>query len=105
MPREDRRIMFDYTETYEAIFALCAKKGLKQPIAGSITAISYKADDAKNVIVRFATGTQTATSEYSRDFVAAALMLHCGTHKIPIPKKAAKSVELGAQAVTLHIIL
>lgn len=107
MPREDRRIMFDFTETYKAIFAMCVQNELKRPFAGSITAISYKADDEKNVVVRFANGLdQTpATSEYSRDFLAAALMLYCRTCNIPIPKRARKSVVIGGDAVTLHIVL
>ncbi len=107
MPREDRRIVFDYAETHKAMFALCVQKGLRQPFVGSITAINFKAEDDKSVVVRFANGLQgtSATSEYSRDFLAAALMLYCRTCNIPIPKKAMKSVELGDERVTLHITL
>ena len=107
MPREYRRILFDYTETYKAIFTLCMQNELPRPFAGSITAVNFKADDDRCVVVRFANGLQgtSATSEYSRDFLAAALMLYCRTCNIPIPKKAMKSVELGGEAVTLHITL
>jgi hypothetical protein len=107
MPREYRRILFDYTETYKAIFTLCMQNELPRPFAGSITAVNFKADDDRCVVVRFANGLQgtSATSEYSRDFLAAALMLYCRTCNIPIPKRATKSVELGDERVTLHITL
>lgn len=107
MPREDRRISFDYAETYKAMFALCVQNELPRLFAGSITAINFKAGDDRCVVVRFANGLQetSATSEYSRDFLAAALMLYCRTCNIPIPKRATKSVELGGEAVTLHITL
>jgi hypothetical protein len=107
MPREDRRIVFDYTETYKAIFALCVQKELPRPLVGSITAMKFKADDDKSVIARFTNGQNgtSATREYSRDFLAAALMLYCRTCGIPLPKKAMKSVELGDEGVTLRITL
>jgi hypothetical protein len=107
MPREDRRIIFDYAETHKAIVALCVQNGLPRPFVGSITAINFKADDDKSVVVRFANGLQgtSAMSEYSRDFLAAALMRYCRTCNIPIPKKAMKSVEPGDERVTLHITL
>ncbi len=107
MPREDRRIIFDYAETHKAIFALCVQKELSRPFVGSITAINFKADHDKSVVVRFSNGLQgtAATNEYSRDFLAAALLLYCRTCSIPIPKRAAKSVELDGDAVVLHITL
>jgi hypothetical protein len=107
VPREDRRIVFDLTETYKAIFALCMKKGMARPYAGSITAITYKDNDDKNVVVRFVDELhgKAAISEYSADFMAAALVLYCRTCAIPIPKRGRKSVEAGGASVTLRIIL
>jgi hypothetical protein len=107
MPREDRRIIFDYAETYKAIFALCVKKEMPRLFVGGIAAIAFKANDDKIVVVRFANELQgtAATSEYSQDFLAAALVLYCRTCAIPVPKRGRKSVELGADIVTLHIVL
>jgi len=107
MPYEDRRISFDYVETYKAMFALCVQKGVLQPCVGSIAAINFKAGDDKSVVVRFVNGLQGAagTREYSLDFLAAALLLYCRTCSIPVPKKAMKSVELGDERVTLHMTL
>src|ERR1022692_945805 len=107
MPREDRRIVFDYAETYKAIFALCVKNAMPPLFVGAIAAITFKANDDKIVVVRFADELQgtAVTSEYSQDFLAAALVLYCRTCAIPVPKKGRKSVEVGADSVTLHIIL
>jgi hypothetical protein len=107
MPREDRRIIFDFTETYRAIFALCVHRESARPFAGNITAITLKAGDDHTVVVRFKDGLKgtSATGEYSRDFLAAALMLYCRTCSIPLPKKGLKSVETGDDAVTLRILL
>lgn len=107
MPREYRRISFDFTEIYKAIFALCVQKELPQPFAGSITAIGFRDGEDKDVIIRFVAGLQgtTGTSEYSRDFLAAALIRYCQSCAIPLPKKAVKSVELGDGGLTLHVTL
>ena len=107
MPREDRRICFDFTETYKAIFTLCMQNELPRPFAGSITALNFKAEDDRCVVVRFANGLQetTATSEYSRDFLTAALIRYCQSCAIPLPKKGMKSVEPGDEGITLHITL
>ena len=107
MPREDRRISFDFTETYKAIFTLCMQNELPRPFAGSITALNFKAEDDRCVVVRFANGLQetTATSEYSRDFLTAALIRYCQSCAIPLPKKGMKSVEPGDEGITLHITL
>ena len=107
MPHENRQIIFDFSEVYKAIFALCVQKKLPPPVAGRITAIHVKGDDGQGVIISFANDLEatSATREFSRDFLAAALMLYCRSCRIPIPKKALKSVEIGADAVTLHITL
>jgi hypothetical protein len=107
MPREDRRISLDHAETYKAIFTLCMQNEMPRPFAGSIIALNFKAEDDRCVVVRFANGLQetSVTSEHSRDFLAAALMLYCRICNIPIPKKAMKSVDLGDERVTLHITL
>jgi hypothetical protein len=104
MTREDRRIVFDYAETFKAIFGLCEQKGMERPVAGSIIDVNFKADDDRSVVVRFAKGPEgrPVTVEYSRDFLVAALMLYCRTCHIPVPKRAMKSVELGDGGVTLQ---
>ena len=105
MPREDRRIMFDYTEVYKAIFTLCTQKEMRRPLPGEIKGIIEKAEDDQIVIVKIANLHQetAAATEYSRDFLAAALMLYCRACHIPLPKKALKSVEINGDNVVLRI--
>ena len=90
MPREDRRISFDFTETYKVIFALCVQKEMPRPVAGSITAIDFKGDDGRCVAVRFANGLQgtLATSEYGQDCLGVLSVRTCGLVDPEIPRRA-----------------
>ncbi len=105
MPREDRRIYFDYDETYKAIFALCVQKDFKKPQPGTVKAVESQPDGTGKVSVRFANALDatSSTEEYTNDFLAAALMLYCRTLGIPLPKSAQKSVELSANTVVLRV--
>ncbi len=106
MPREDRRITFSYDEVYKAIFALCVQRELKKPPAGIIMAIETSMTDASKVALRLEnpqTNNPVIFLEYSLDFLAAALMLYCRTCRIPLPKTAAKSVELAADGIVLRV--
>ena len=107
MQREEGRIIFNYAETYKAMYALSVQDKLSRPVAGTITGIALKAGDDKSMVITFTSklSGKSAKCEYSRDFLAEALMLYCRTCNIPIPKKAMKSVELGDEGVTLHITL
>jgi hypothetical protein len=105
MPREDRRIYFDYDETYKAIFALCVQRDFKKPQPGAIQSVEPLAEDPAKLsfkVVNQLEGT-SSVSEYSRDFLAAALMLYCRSLSIPLPKSAQKSVELIQGSVILRV--
>lgn len=106
MPREDRRITFSYDEVYKAIFALCVQRELKKPPAGIIMAVEPSMADASKVSVRIENPLINAPVmfvDYSMDYLAAALMLYCRTCRIPLPKTAEKSVELGQDGVILRV--
>lgn len=106
MPREDRRITFSYDEVYKAIFSLCVQRELKKPPAGIIMAVEPSMADASRVSVRIEnplTSAPVMFMEYSMDYLAAALMLYCRTCRIPLPKTAEKSVELGQDGVILRV--
>lgn len=95
MPREDRRIFFSNDEVYKAVFALCTQKQLKKPPIGIVMNITEeeKAEAAMIFLDIQNPHEQTgAKVEYSRDFIAAALMLFCRGCGIPLPKSAKKSV-------------
>jgi hypothetical protein len=106
MPREDRRISFDNEEVYKAIFALCTQKQMKKPIPGRITKVSETSGEGPITIdienpldVERPRGRE----EYTRDFIAAALMLFCRGCGIPLPKSARKSVMITDGALVLRV--
>ena len=107
MPREDRRIIFTYAETYKALYALCMQKEMRRPPPGSIVAITIDGDDDKKLTVRIENMQENTEHEvdYSRDFMAAALMLYCRSLSIPISKKASKSVEFKSEGVVLRLVI
>lgn len=99
MPREDRRILFSNDEVYKALFALCAQKQIKKPPPGLIKHILESPQDP-SILLLDLENPQDKTSarlEYTRDFMAAALMLFCRGCGIPLPKSAKKSVMLGTE--------
>jgi hypothetical protein len=105
MPREDRRIYFEYDETYKAIFALCVQKDFKKPQPGTIKSVEPLAEDSGRLNVRIENDLDHTSSvtEYNRDFLAAALMLYCRSIGIPLPKSAQKSIELMPGSVILRV--
>lgn len=39
MPREDRRIIFEFQETYKALYAMCVQREMKKPPPGMVAAV------------------------------------------------------------------
>ena len=107
MPREDRRIIFDYDEAYKALYSLCVQKERKKPPTGAITMLVEDDKDDSRIYVRIENQLDTqgggARIEYSRDFLAAALMVYCRGCGIPLPKKARKSVMVRENDVILRV--
>lgn len=107
MPREDRRIIFEHEEVYKALYSLCVQKELKPPPAGTVGKVIVHPVDPTKVLVQIRDDRkQTAIDvEFSRDFLAAALMLFCRGHRIPLPKSAQKAVELDSANVVLRVLV
>ncbi len=105
MPREDRRIYFDYSETYKAIYALSVQKEMKKPPPGTVTSVAPHPEDSTKFAVKIENNLkhESYDMDYGRDFIAAALMLYCRGLGIPLPKQAQKSVELDFGSITLRI--
>ncbi|MAE52330.1 MAG: hypothetical protein CMH27_11025 [Micavibrio sp.] len=106
MPSEDRRIMFTFDEAYKAIYSLCTQKSIKKPPAGFITKIEKDEKDDTVIYVYLKNETEwegVRKAEYSRDFIAASLMLFCRGSGIPIPRMARKSVVLGKENIILRV--
>lgn len=107
MPREDRRIIFDFVEAYKAIYALSVQKEMRKPPPGVISRIAADTENDQNlkIMIENPQDNSTAQKEYSRDFLAAALMLYCRTLGIPLAKKSQKSVEFTGDSVVLRITI
>jgi len=105
MPREDRRLFFDYEETYKAVYMLCSQKGLPKPAGGHILRIEPNLENPLELDFFFEAGTAGAidTGKYTKDFVVAALMIMCRGIGIPLPKAANKTLELQPGKVILRV--
>lgn len=105
MPREKRLISFDTAEVYQAIYSLCSQKNMLKPPAGTVTDLSYNQSDSSLIVMKTADNVtgKKSRNEYSRDFMAAALMLYCRGIGIPLPKNANKSVTVKDGEVLLIV--
>lgn len=109
MPQEDRRLVFDYEEIYKAIYALCTQREMRQLPPGVIIDVSVDEKNADVIWLRIMNPQEkmpeTTELTYTRDFLAAAMMLYCRGQGIPLPKKAQKSVMINQKSVILRILL
>jgi len=108
MPIEDRRIIFDSLETYKALYTLSAKQEDVPPlIAGAIKGIKVSSQDDNffEITIENQQTEKRVTIVYSRDFVAAALMMLCRGHSIPLPKKAKKDVLIEDGQFVLRVMI
>lgn len=107
MPREDRRIIFSFDEAYKAIYSLSMQKNLKKPPSGEVIKIDKDENDDSIIYMHLDNKQEQWDApkkiEYSRDFIAAALMLYCRGCGIPLPKSAKKSVVLGSTNIILRV--
>jgi len=108
MPREDRRIIFDLSEIYQALYKLSVKQeGMKTLPVGEIIKIEEDGIDSNKVNIHLENkldGEKTMTT-FTRDFIAAALMMMCRGCGIPLPRKAKKSVMIDVDRLILRVIV
>ena len=105
MPTEDRRILFDNEEVYKAIYGLCAQRQMKKPPSGILKEVTEDQKDQNKIYLVIENPQEETKSkpDYSRDFLAASLLLFCRSLQIPIPKGARKSVVIDEGTVILHV--
>lgn len=106
MPIEDRRIIFDILETYQALYTLTQKQDeAPRLLSGIIDKIEEQGDDHNkiNIYIVNPQNGKSGVVAYSRDFVAAALMMFCRGAGIPLPKKAKKSVLIRDGKLVLRV--
>lgn len=105
MPREDRRIFFDYDEMFKAVYQLCAQKGLPKPPSGIIVRVEPNLENPFELgfIIENQKTNELEAVKYTKDFAVAALMIMCRTIGIPLPKGANKTLELSRDKVVLRV--
>ena len=108
MPKEDRRVIFDFSETYQAVYKLALKADDAPRLKpGKIKKVEEDGLDANKINI-FLENTHTGEKEmmtYSRDFMAAALMMFCRGCGVPLPRKAQKTVMLDMDRVILRVMV
>lgn len=107
MPREDRRIIFEYDEVYKALYALAVQRDMKALPPGRIMALTPSSEDKAvlDITIENPHESESRTVNFSQDFLAAALMLYCRGARIPIPKSGQKSVRIDDDTVILRILV
>lgn len=106
MPHEDRTLIFDFDEAKTAIAELCAKQDIQEvDLNGYIQKLSNPDGDKSRITFQFKDDAtkQEHKEEYSRDFVAAALMMYCKKIGIPLPQKGEKFITFDGDTLRLRI--
>ena len=107
MPREDRLIIFSNEEVYKALYALSTQKQVRKPPAGAVTNVEEDPDDRNKIKIHLHNPHETfdkdVTVDYTRDFLAAGLLLFCRGQGIPLPRSAKKSVMIRNDEVMLRV--
>jgi hypothetical protein len=104
LPSELRQIAFNATEVLIAVRE--HRRRIRNPLpTGSITGFEMRSDEgiyADMTIADDKTGKK-ATIRINDEALAAALILYCIDHKIPVPVKATKSLGLSEGELRLII--
>jgi hypothetical protein len=81
------------------------QKNIRKPPHGEINNVHQSEDDPSRIFLDMKCGEtgEKRKEEYSRDFLAAALMLYCRGLGIPLPKTASKSVLIRDGEVALRV--
>ncbi|MBL4804538.1 MAG: hypothetical protein JKY71_06700 [Alphaproteobacteria bacterium] len=105
MPIEDRRIVFSSEEVYKALYALSVKKDMPPPPPGVVRMVSENTKNPAEIIVKLEDPSRHKAEavEYSRDFLAASLLMFCRGAGIPLPKSGQKSVMINDGEVILRV--
>lgn len=108
MPREDRRVIFDMSETYQALYRLSLKKDDEKTLQpGAIVKIEANANNEDQFDFHLSNPQEGVemTVTYSKDFVAAALMMFCRGEGIPLPRRAQKAVMVREGQMILRVVV
>jgi hypothetical protein len=104
MPNECRQIEFDRGELLEALTSYLGKPA--EPSHPSVKAdvrVTDKPRPSVNYVLLDEFERETRASEIEPAAIAAALIKYCIAHKIPIPRKFAKSIQIRGGSVVLML--
>ncbi len=102
MPNETRTISFSNNEAMGALTEYCASTKRELP-RGGIKRLSFSNDTEIKVTAEF-DGGSPAIRFYEHE-VAVALIMLCTKKSIPVPKRAAKSLQVGHDTIDLLLTL
>ena len=101
MPSEFRQVLFSNNELLEALYEFNQVTQTKLPL-GMILSCTPVVEDKVAVRLHLMdqASSETQVAPLSSELVAAALLRYCIRHHIPIPRNAAKSVQVhGDQSI------
>ena len=99
MPNETRTLSFSNGEAMGALMDYCASTKRELP-KGGIKRLTFSNDDEIKVTAEFEGGAPSM-SFYEHE-VAVALIMLCNKKGIPVPKRAAKSLQVSQDSIALH---
>ncbi|MGA9545723.1 MAG: hypothetical protein WBQ85_19265 [Candidatus Sulfotelmatobacter sp.] len=100
MPTETRVLGFNKNELFEALRDYYISTGRRLP-PDSAERLTLKQDSGVQVVLN-SPGDGLATN-FTENEVGAALVMFCIRKRIPIAKRATKSLEVAGEAISLHL--
>jgi len=100
MPTESRILSFSKNEVLEALSDYCIGAGRRLPDGGS-NRLMLTQDTKVRVALNSAEDKQEIN--FTEGEVAAALVMHCIKQRIPMPRRAIKSLEVVHETLSLHL--
>ena len=102
MPNEMRTLTFSNAEAIGALMEYCASTKRELP-KGGVKQLTFSNDEEIKVTAEF-DGGAPSISFYEHE-VAVALIMLCNKRGIPIPKRAAKSLQVTQDSIALHFTM
>jgi hypothetical protein len=102
MPTETRIITFTNAEIKEALASYCVKTG-RLPSHSGVTALSFSNDGGLSA--SFEPAPAGPKVIFHENEIAAAVLLHCKEHGIPIARRSIKSLQVAKDVVSLHLTM
>jgi hypothetical protein len=100
---EVRYIIFNLDEVRSAVISFVQKQGQVAAAGDVVTVEVVGPMEAPTALVRLQAAPTAEPIKLSDQYLVAALLLYCIDRRIPIPKQAAKKVELTVNGLTLTL--